>query len=169
VYAPNSSVCLAAEHLGQFSKTDTFKLVRVSEQNVSLNKFNAMNSNDIDSFPSENLESPKGWSVQVDHVQEMCPSFMLDLVKASKKTHLLTFVQSRLRSRSKSKLGFMQTKATTALKSKATSKFKRNNALDDVIINLVNLRDRKSNYNPNDINFIKYISESLLNKPNTNN
>jgi hypothetical protein len=117
VYAPNSSVCLAAEHSGQYSKSDTFKLVRVSEQSVNQNKFTPLNSNDIDSYYAEYKESPKGWAVYIDHFQEMCPSFMLDLVKASKKTHLLTFVQSRLRSklRSKSK---MQLKATT--KSKGT-------------------------------------------------
>lgn len=97
----------------------------------------------------------------------MCPSFMLDLVKASKKTHLLTFVQSRLRSklRSKSK---MQLKATTKLKSKATTKVKSKNALDDLIMNLVNLRYNKSINDPNDVNKIRQISDSLLNQSNPN-
>lgn len=34
LYSPNSSVCLAAEHLGQMSSGE-FKLVRISEQNVN--------------------------------------------------------------------------------------------------------------------------------------
>jgi len=48
-YAPNSSVCLAAEHAGQFSKIDEFKLVRISEQSVNQRWFGAKNQNDIDS------------------------------------------------------------------------------------------------------------------------
>lgn len=78
---------------------------------------------------------------------------MMDQVKESKKTHLLTFMQSTMR-----------IKATTALKSMSKSKMKSKNAIDDLILKL-NILKNNSNTDLLNNNSLREITNSVLRNP----
>lgn len=66
MYAPNSSVCLAAEHIGLFKQVDKVKIVKINESDYGATEFPSKILNGITSTKGLFPQEPKAWSISVD-------------------------------------------------------------------------------------------------------